>query len=116
MSTITYTAADELDRRATNRALKAQGLKGVPGPRTPEGARLLGMSAAELRAEAGVEAPVRQARTPQAPKRQERTAEQVAATEARKLAWAWRLEQRQAGVKVTYAEACARFGTVPAKG
>lgn len=36
-------------------------------------------------------------------------------TEARKAAWAYRAAQYKAGKAVSYADACAKFGTTPAK-
>ena len=47
MSTITYTAADELDRRAHNRANPGQK---IPAPNTPEGRMFFAMSKTELKA------------------------------------------------------------------
>ncbi len=36
-------------------------------------------------------------------------------TALRQQAWAFRVAERQAGRKVSYADACAKFGTTPAK-
>jgi hypothetical protein len=133
MTTHTYTAADELDRRVANRALEAAGQPKDPAPQSDEGRRLMNLSAAELRAEAGRQEPTpverktarKQARkqvqertrlTPQAKARKpERTPAQQAATAARSKAWAWYIAERQAGRKPTYVAACAKFGTTPAK-
>lgn len=119
---MTYTAADEIDRRLSNRSL-AKAQKNA-GPATPEGARLLKLSAAELTAEVGLTVapcPVK-ARKPAkapapakvAPAKPARTKAQRAHTEARKLAYAHMIAEKLAGNKCTYAEACATYGTVPA--
>lgn len=76
------------------------------------------LSAGELQALAGTPAPAkatRKAKAKVAKTKPVRTPEQVAATKAREQAWAYRQAERAAGRKVTYAEACAKFGTTPAK-
>jgi hypothetical protein len=114
MTTHTYTAADELDRRVANRALEAAGQPKDPAPQSDEGRRLMNLSAAELQARKQVQERTRL--TPQAKARKpERTPAQQAATAARSKAWAWYIAERQAGRKPTYVAACAKFGTTPAK-
>lgn len=129
MTKFQYTAADEIDRRASNRALVAEGHPKVPGPDTAEGARLLSMSGPELRAEAEgtaakparkpAKAPAKAARKPAAakpakPAKPARTPLQIVHTMRREEAYAWRLAEYHAGRKHTVAAAYARFGTAHA--
>ncbi len=60
------------------------------------------------------------AKTPKASKAPKVVAPKVAhvpspETLARKQAWAWRLAEKAEGRKVTYAQACEKFNTAPAK-
>lgn len=144
MSNFTYTAADELDRRAANRALKrtvtgAEYLRmRSPEPMSAEGRRLAKLSTDALRAEVAqtptpTPAPARKAPAKAAAKPAKKApakapvrtladdlaiaVDGVARThvEARKAAWQWRLAEFHLGRKHTYAAACAHFGTTPAK-
>jgi hypothetical protein len=53
-NTITYTAADEIARRAHNKAARKSGGLKINAPASDEGKRLLAMSGEALKAEAGV--------------------------------------------------------------
>lgn len=95
--------------------------KGTPErtvPPTPEAKACFAMSTAELRALAGEPAPAKATRKAKARKpkgKPARSPEQVAATAARKAAWDFRAAEFKAGRKVSYADACAKFGVKPAK-
>lgn len=109
MTKTTVTAAvarDEIARRLANKGL-------APADKTPPACKIAqSLPGAVLAEIAGKPAPATKA--PAAPKAA-RTPEQQAATAARKAAWDWRKAERAEGRKVSYAEACARFGTTPAK-
>lgn len=137
MSSFTYTAEDELDRRATNRALKKklthkQYLRARHAePDTADAHALADMDNDALRALAALDtppqgvrkapaakpAPARKAPAKKAPakaRRPERTATQVRHTQLRAEAFAWRNAEWHAGRSHTLATAYARFGTAPA--
>jgi len=108
-TTRSYNAQDELDRRAANK--KCAPADKAPAPSTADGKRLSHMGGDALRAEAGPQ-------TTPAPKPAPVKAEPKVKdphTALRQQAWNYRAAQYRAGVKVTYAAACAKFGTTPAK-
>lgn len=143
MSNFNYTAADELDRRATNRGLKrtltgAEYLRArVAEPVSAEGLRLAKLSTDALVAEAAdtpapTPKPARKTTrktAAKAPAKAARKAPAKAADEdlvmafdgvmrtpaqARQAAWQWRNAEYHAGRKHTVAAAYALFGTVHA--